>query len=69
MKTTPPEQLEVVLLVECPRLIFPYLRQILAETTQAGNFPPVMLDPIDFLAIYEQRQMQRRQDAPAPAQA
>ena len=51
----PAEQLEPVLLVECPRLLFPFLRQLLAETTQAGNFPPVMLDPIDFLAIYEQR--------------
>ncbi|MEO1014583.1 MAG: protein-export chaperone SecB [Pseudomonadota bacterium] len=64
IKNVPAEQLEIVLLVECPRIIFPFLRQILAETTQTGNFPPVMLDPIDFLAIYEQR---RRAAAASPA--
>ncbi len=64
IKNVPQEQLEIVLLVECPRIIFPFLRQILAETTQTGNFPPVMLDPIDFLSIYEQR---RRAAAASPA--
>ncbi|MEL6361108.1 MAG: protein-export chaperone SecB [Pseudomonadota bacterium] len=54
----PQDQLEAVLLVECPRLLFPFVRQIVAETTQSGNFPPVMLDPIDFFAIYERRKMQ-----------
>ncbi|MEM6414662.1 MAG: protein-export chaperone SecB [Pseudomonadota bacterium] len=51
----PKDQVEPILLIECPRLLFPFLRQVLAETTQAGNFPPVMLDPIDFFSIYEQR--------------
>ena len=51
----PQEQLEPVLLIECPRLLFPFARQIVAETTQSGNFPPLMLDPLDFLAIYEAR--------------
>lgn len=54
----PKEQIEPILLIECPRLLFPFLRQVLAETTQAGNFPPVMLDPIDFFSIYEQRRRQ-----------
>ena len=54
----PKEQIEPILLIECPRLLFPFLRQVLAETTQAGNFPPVMLDPIDFYSIYEQRRRQ-----------
>ncbi|MBI1391475.1 MAG: protein-export chaperone SecB [Alphaproteobacteria bacterium] len=58
----PQEQLEIVLLVECPRILFPFIRQVLADVTQSGNFPPVMLDPIDFLSIYEQR---RRQAASA----
>lgn len=59
----PTEQLELVLLVECPRLLFPFLRQVLADVTQAGNFPPVMLDPIDFLTIYETRRRQSQQGA------
>ncbi|MEO0397915.1 MAG: protein-export chaperone SecB [Pseudomonadota bacterium] len=54
----PREQIEPILLIECPRLLFPFLRQVLADTTQSGNFPPVMLDPIDFYAIYEQRRRQ-----------
>ena len=56
----PQEQLEPVLLIECPRILFPFARQIVAETTQSGNFPPLMLDPIDFLAIYEHRKMQEQ---------
>ncbi|MEM9898518.1 MAG: protein-export chaperone SecB [Pseudomonadota bacterium] len=66
----PREQLEIVLLVECPRLIFPFLRQVLADVTQSGNFPPVMLDPIDFLSIYETRRRQAAAPAiPEPGQA
>ena len=60
----PQEQIEPILLVECPRLLFPFVRQIVSDTTQSGNFPPVWLDPIDFFAIYEQR---RRQAAEAAA--
>ncbi len=58
IKNVPAEQLEAVMLVECPRLLFPFIRQIIAETTIAGNFPPIMLDPIDFFAIYQQRKAQ-----------
>jgi len=57
------EQLEVALLVECPRLLFPFMRQIIAEATRNGNFPPIMLDPIDFMGIYlaNKGQMQPKQ--------
>ncbi len=48
----PREQLEMVMLVECPRLLFPFMRQIIADATRNGNFPPLMLEPIDFLGIY-----------------
>ena len=66
----PQEHLEPILLVECPRILFPFIRQVVAETTQTGNFPPVMLDPIDFLAIYEHRRQQADgQASPAVAQA
>jgi len=58
IKNVPAEQLEGIMLVECPRLLFPFLRQIIAETTTAGNFPPIMLDPLDFFAIYQQRKAQ-----------
>jgi preprotein translocase subunit SecB len=51
----PPEQLEPVLLVECPRLLFPFARNILADVTREGGFPPVMLAPIDFVALWQSR--------------
>ncbi len=46
------EQLEIAMLVECPRMLFPFMRQIIADATRNGNFPPLMLDPIDFMSIY-----------------
>ena len=58
IKNVPQEQMEAIMLVECPRLLFPFLRQIIAETTTSGNFPPIMLDPLDFFAIYQQRKAQ-----------
>ena len=63
----PQDQLEAVMLVECPRLLFPFIRQIIADTTTSGNFPPIMLDPIDFFAIYRKRTEQAQQAAPAHA--
>lgn len=59
----PQEHLEAVLLVECPRLLFPFARNILADVTRDGGFPPVMLAPIDFVALWQSR----RQGAAAPA--
>ena len=41
-------------MVECPRLIFPFARQVLATITQQGGFPPLMMEPVDFSAIYLQ---------------
>ncbi len=46
------ERLRRHLLVECPRLTFPFLRRIVAEVTQDGGFPPLVLDAIDFASIY-----------------
>jgi len=51
----PPEMLEPVLLVECPRLLFPFARNILADVTRDGGFPPVLLAPIDFVQLWQSR--------------
>lgn len=48
-----------VLLVECPRLLFPFARRVLADTTRDGGFPPLMLDPVDFSGLYRQQMAQR----------
>jgi preprotein translocase subunit SecB len=54
----PEEALEPVLLIECPRFMFPFVRKVVADLTMEGGFPPFMLDPIDFSAIYAARQGQ-----------
>lgn len=55
IKNVPEDQLEAVCLIECPRMIFPFARRVLADTTRDGGFPPLMLDPIDFVGLYRQR--------------
>ncbi|MFT3967537.1 MAG: protein-export chaperone SecB [Sphingobium sp.] len=50
------EELQPFLLAEAPRLLFPFARRVLADTTQDGGFPPLLLDPIDFGALYLQQQ-------------
>ncbi len=54
----PEESIEPVLLVECPRLLFPFARNILSEVTREGGFPPVLLQPIDFVALWQSRRGQ-----------
>jgi preprotein translocase subunit SecB len=51
----PPEHLQPMLLIECPRLLFPFARNIIADQTREGGFPPMMLQPIDFVALYRNR--------------
>lgn len=51
----PDNTVEPVLLVECPRILFPYARSILSDITRDGGFPPVLLQPIDFLALWQSR--------------
>lgn len=51
----PQEHVLPVLFIECPRLIFPFARQIIAEATRNGGFPPLMIDPIDFAQMFQQR--------------
>ncbi len=58
----PDEHLEPVLLVECPRLLFPFARNIMSDTTRDGGFPPLMLGPVDFVSMY-QSQLAQRQSA------
>ncbi len=61
----PEDSLQPLLLVECPRLLFPFARRIVADLTRDGGFPPLMLDPIDFVSLYRRR-MAQAQAAAAP---
>jgi preprotein translocase subunit SecB len=51
----PEEHRNAVLLIECPRLLFPFARNIIADVTRDGGFPPVMLGMVDFVAMYQNR--------------
>ena len=55
LRNFPEEQLQPFLLAEAPRILFPFARRIISDATRDGGFPPLMLDPIDFGAIYMQR--------------
>jgi len=54
----PENAVEPVLLVECPRILFPFARNLLADVTREGGFPPVLLQPIDFVALWQARRAQ-----------
>jgi preprotein translocase subunit SecB len=60
-KEIPEEQQHPILMIECPRLLFPFARQIIATMTQDGGFMPLLLQPIDFAGIYEQQAQQMAQ--------
>ncbi len=62
----PQESLQPVVLIECPRLLFPFAREIVAATVRNGGFPPLLLDPVDFVSLYRQRMAQMQpSDQPA----
>lgn len=66
IRNVPQESMNAVVLIECPRLLFPFAREIIATTVRNGGFPPLLLDPVDFVALYRQKMEQlAAQQAPA----
>jgi preprotein translocase subunit SecB len=55
VRNIPQDQLHPVIMIECPRLLFPFARQMVADAVRNGGFPPLYIDPIDFVALYRQR--------------
>ena len=64
VENVPNEQLHPFLLIECPRMLFPFVRRIVSDVTRDGGYPPLNLDSIDFLALYRQQLAQRATAAP-----
>jgi preprotein translocase subunit SecB len=62
IENIPEDQLHPYLLIECPRMLFPFLRRIVSDITRDGGFPPLNLENIDFLKLYKQ-EMERRKNA------
>ena len=59
----PEADIKPVLLIEAPRQLFPFARCVLADATRDGGYPPIMLDPIDFMALYQQSESSQAEDA------
>jgi preprotein translocase subunit SecB len=66
IQNVPQQHLHALVMIECPRLIFPFAREIVAATVRNGGFPPLLLDPVDFVALYQQRMAQAQPQAAAP---
>jgi len=60
------EDVQPITMIECPRLLFPFARQILADASRNGGFPPLLLDPIDFVNLYRQRMAANQGEADRP---
>lgn len=67
IRNVPDEHIQPFLLAEAPRLLFPFARRVLADAIRDGNFPPLMLEPIDFGALYMAQQEQQQAMAGEPA--
>ncbi len=68
VENVPEQQLHPVLLIECPRILFPFARRIVADATRDGGYPPLLLDMVDFAGIYT-AEVKRRQEAAAAEKA
>jgi preprotein translocase subunit SecB len=55
LRNISPNDMHPIVMIECPRLLFPFARQIVADAVRSGGFPPLYVDPIDFAALYRRR--------------
>jgi preprotein translocase subunit SecB len=67
IENVPEDQLHPFLLIECPRMLFPFVRRIVSDVSRDGGFPPLNLETIDFLALYR-NELARRQSAQQAAE-
>ena len=65
LERVPENAIQPVLLIEAPRLLFPFARTIVAEATREGGFPPLLIQPVDFVALYQQHMAQAQATGPA----
>ena len=61
VRNVPNEELEPILAVMCPNILFPYLREVVSDVSVRGGFSPVMLNPVNFEALYQQQKQQLAQ--------
>lgn len=63
----PQESIHPLVMIECPRLLFPFARQMIADAIRNGGFPPLLIDPVDFVGLYRQRMAQQAGQQPTIA--
>jgi preprotein translocase subunit SecB len=66
IQNIPQESMHPVVMIECPRLLFPFAREIVASIVRSGGFPQFLIEPIDFVSLYRQRMEQGQPQPPAP---
>src|SRR5258708_1618369 len=66
IRNVPADQTHPVVMIECPRMLFPFARQIVADAVRNGGFPPLYIDPIDFARLYRQRMSETQPVPPVP---
>ena len=69
IENVPEDQMHPFLLIECPRMIFPFLRRVVSDITRDGGFPPLNLENIDFVALYRNEIARRQAENPPKADA
>ena len=69
LENIPQERLRALCLIECPRILFPFARRIVADATRDGGFPPLFLEPIDFVKLYQSHAADEARAARAQAEA
>ncbi|WP_138378738.1 protein-export chaperone SecB [Luteithermobacter gelatinilyticus] len=67
-KNVPQQALQPFLMIEAPRMLFPFARRIIADATRDGGFPPLMLEPIDFASLYARQVQNAKGDAQTPTE-
>ena len=63
----PQENVHAIVMIECPRLLFPFARETVSTAVRNGGFPPLMIDPVDFVSLYRQRMAEQQPPAAPPA--
>lgn len=69
IQNVPAEQIHPLLMIECPRLMFPFVRRIVSDMTRDGGYPPLNLDQVDFLSLYRAEAARRQGETSAAVQA
>jgi preprotein translocase subunit SecB len=64
IQNVPQESFHPVVMIECPRLLFPFAREIVAAAVRNGGFPPLLLDPVDFVSLYRQKMTEAQPEQP-----